>query len=146
MSRRLLLALGVVAFLLVAFVVARWLTNEGAERTEIHALLQDQARGDTAAVLARLDGCAATPACADQARRAIAKARRPGDVKILNLSSATAYSLGAATGRTRVAWTVVGEGLPVVQCVTVRRTGNAVFGRKIVLERLSLPIANEGSC
>jgi hypothetical protein len=145
-SRRLLVALGVVAFLLVAFVVARWLTSEGAERTAIHALLRDEARGDAAAVLGRLDGCAADPACASQARRAIAKARRPGDVKILNLSSATAYALGAAEGRTRVAWTVVGEGLPTVQCVTVKRTGNAVVGRKIVLERLSLPIANEGSC
>lgn len=138
--------LGIVLFLLVSVGVARWLTSEGSERSAIQALLRDEASGDLDAVLARLDGCAKDPACADQARRAVEKTRRPGEVKILNLGSSTAYAFGEDRGRTRVAWTVVGEGLPVVQCVTVRRTGNALFGRKVVLERLSLPIANEGSC
>lgn len=146
MSRRLLIALGVVVFLVISIFVARWLTTEGAERSAIHALLQDQARGDVDAVVAGLDGCAKDAACVDQVRRAVARTRRAGSVKILRIDSPTAYALGEASGRTRVAWTVVDEGLPVVQCVTVRREGNALFGRKVVLQRLSLPIANTGTC
>ena len=82
----------------------------------------------------------------DQVRRAVARTRRPGDVKLLLIQSPTAYALGKATGRTRVAWTVIDNGLPVVQCVTVSRTGNALFGREIRLQRLSLPISNTGTC
>ena len=48
-------------------------------------------------------------------------------MKILSIKSPTAGSLTGATGTTRVAWTVIGT-LPVVQCVLVRRTGNAVKG------------------
>jgi hypothetical protein len=140
------IVLGIAAFLLISFGVARWLTSEGSERNAILALLDDQARGDVTAVLARLPGCAQDPACADQARRAVARTKRPGDVKILNLTSPTSYALGDDAGRTRVAWAVVGEGNPVVQCVTVHREGNALFGRKIVLQRISLPIAGEGAC
>ncbi len=146
MSRRLAIALGVVLFVLISVIVARWLTTEGRERSAIHALLQDEARGDVRAVVARLDGCAAEPACVDQVRRAVARTKRPGDVKLLLIQSPTAYALGKATGRTRVAWTVIDKGLPVVQCVTVSRTGNALFGREIRLQRLSLPISNTGTC
>jgi hypothetical protein len=145
-SRRLLIALGVVVFLVVSVFVARWLTTEGAERSAIHSLLQDEAKGDTGAVIADLDGCAQEPACVSQVRRAVARTHRAGSVKILRTDSATAYALGESTGRTRVAWAVVDEGFPVVQCVTVKRAGNALFGRKVVLERLSLPISNTGTC
>jgi hypothetical protein len=71
--------------------------------------------------------------------------RRPGTVKILSVKSATAYSLGAATGKTRLAWTVIG-GLPVVQCVGVRRTGSFITGIHVALLSLSAPIAKEADC
>ena len=64
-------------------------------------------------------------ACAATVRASAVRLRRPGAVKILPIKSPTAYSLTGATGTTRVAWTVIGK-LPVVQCVVVRRTGNAL--------------------
>jgi hypothetical protein len=67
-------------------------------------------------------------------------------VKILAYQSATAYALGGAQGRTRVAWTVIDRGLPVVQCVDVERAGSVLAGRTITLRRLSLPIGGQSSC
>ncbi len=66
-------------------------------------------------------------------------------MKILQLDSKTAYSLFGATGKTRLAWTVIGK-LPVVQCVDVRRTGNFLTGIDVKLIGLSAPIGNEGIC
>lgn len=140
------IVLGVIAFLGVCFVVARWLTTEGRERNAVLELVRAEARGDVNAVVARLHGCAADPACVRQVWTVVARTRRPGTVKILLLESGTAYAIGSATGTSRVAWTVIDGGLPVVQCVAVRRTGNAVVGREIELGRLSLPIDNEASC
>ncbi|HZC28476.1 MAG TPA: hypothetical protein VE269_01960, partial [Gaiellaceae bacterium] len=110
------------------------------------ALLQAQARGDADAMLARLDGCAREPACAAIQRRNAQRLKRPGEVKILAYDSTTAYALGAKRGPTRVAWTVIDRGLPVVQCVDVQRTGTALAGRAITLRRLSPPIARTGTC
>lgn len=146
MSRRTAIVLGVIAFLGISVLVARWLTTEGRERSAVLELVRAQARGDVPGVIARLQGCSADPTCRSQVQRAVAQTRRAGEVKLLALQSPTAYALGEATGRTRVAWTVVGNGLPVVQCVTVKRTGNAITGRRIVLLRLSLPIAGTGTC
>jgi hypothetical protein len=71
--------------------------------------------------------------------------RRAGGVEILQLTSATAYSLTGSSGKTRLAWTVRGA-LPVVQCVGVRRTGNPVSGINVTLTSLSAPIPNEADC
>jgi hypothetical protein len=71
--------------------------------------------------------------------------RRAGEPKILSLKSPTAYSLTGATGATRLAWTVIGS-RPVVQCVRVRRSGNALTGVKVELLSLSAPISNSGDC
>jgi len=71
-SRRALLpliVLGVLAFLALSFELARYLNTESEERGAVFAVLQAQARGDAAAMLARLDGCARDPACAAVARR-----------------------------------------------------------------------------
>jgi hypothetical protein len=141
-----LVALGAVAFLAVSFALARYLSTENRERDAVYALLRDQARGDAAAMLARLDGCREDPRCRAQVAADARRLRRPGTVKILAYRSATAYALGGASGPTRVAWTIVDRQLPVVQCVVVRRTGNAVAGHGIVLRRLSAPIDREGSC
>jgi hypothetical protein len=90
--------------------------------------------------------CRADPRCRATVAADAGRLRRPGDVKILAYNSKTSYALGGATGLTRVAWTVVGRGLPVVQCVLVRRTGTAVAGRGVTLLRISAPIGNESSC
>jgi hypothetical protein len=145
-SRRikLLIAVGALAFLVVSFLLARYLTTENRERDAVYALLRDQARGDAAAMLARLDACDARCRAAVQADAR--RLRRPGTVKILSYDSSTAYALGGASGPTRVAWTIVDRQLPVVQCVEVQRAGNVLTGRAINLRRLSVPIDRQGTC
>ena len=147
MRRKLLIALGVLVFAGVSLLVARYLTTEGSERTAIKRLLDAQARGDAPGMLAALaPSCGADSGCRATVAADAKRLARPGEPKIISLTSATAYALGEATGRTRVAWTVIGHGLPVVQCVDVRRGGSAVAGRTVTLLRISAPIGNESSC
>ena len=138
--------MGLLAFMGISFLLARWLNTESQERGAVFALLQAQARGDARAMLARLAGCASDPRCAAAVKRNAARLRRAGEVKILAYDSATLYALGPARGATRVAWTVIDRGLPVVQCVDVQRRGTVLAGRAISLRRLSLPIDRQGSC
>jgi hypothetical protein len=145
-SRRakLLIAVGVVAFLAISLVLARYLTTENRERDAVYALLKDQARGDARAMLARLDGCDAR--CRAAVQSDARRLKRPGEVKILAYDSSTSYALGGASGPTRVAWTIINRQLPVVQCVEVRRGGNVLTGATISLRRLSVPIDRQGTC
>jgi hypothetical protein len=148
-SRRALISLVLVAalaFVAISVELARYLNTESQERGAVFALLQAQARGDARGMLDRLDGCARDPRCAATATRDAQRLKRPGEVKILAYDSATAYALGSARGPTRVAWTVVDRGLPVVQCVDVQRTGTVLAGRAIRLRRLSPPIDRQGTC
>ena len=149
MSRRAVIPLvvaGVLVFGAISFELARFLNTESQERGAVFALLRAQARGDARAMLARLQGCAPDPRCAATAARNAKRLRRPGEVKILAYDSKTAYALGAKRGPTRVAWTVIDRGLPVVQCVDVQRTGTVLAGRAIRLRRLSPPIDRQGTC
>ena len=142
-----LIAAGVIVFLLISVLLARFLTVENLERDRDLALIQAEARGDAAGMISRLAGCRERPACVAEVKRILAnpRVRRPGSVKILDLESDTAYSLDGAKGPSRVAWTVIGT-LPVVQCVQVRRTGNFLTGIKVSLLRITPPIPNEGEC
>lgn len=147
MSRRRLVslvALGAIVFLAISLLLARYLSTENRERDAVYALLRDQARGDAAAMLARLDGCDAR--CRADVNADARRLARPGTVKILSYDSSTAYALGGASGPTRVAWTIVDRQLPVVQCVEVQRVGNVLTGRAINLRRLSVPIDRQGTC
>lgn len=147
MRRIVLIVVAAAVFVAIAGGLARFLSTEGRERDLVRGLLQAQTRGDAAAMLDRL-----APSCRRDARcraTVVANARRlarPGDPKIIAYQSATSYALGSATGLTRVAWTVVNRGLPVVQCVTVRRAGTVLAGRRVSLLRLGAPIDNESSC
>ena len=129
----------------VGVLLARYLLTENTERNDILAVLQAQAHGDAARELALLDGCRARSHCAATVRASAVRLRRPGAVKILSIKSTTAGSLTDATGASRVAWTVIGR-LPVVQCVVVRRSGNALQGLHVALLSLSAPIDNEAEC
>jgi hypothetical protein len=142
-----LIGLGIVVFLVVSGLLARWLTVENLERDRDLALIQAEARGDAAGMIARLAGCRTNPSCVAEVHRILTnpRVRRPGSVKILNLESHTAYALTGKKGSSRVAWTVIGT-LPVVQCVEVRRTGNFLTGIGVSLLRITPPIPNEGEC
>lgn len=134
-----------ILFLAVSALLARWLSAENVERDEVLAVLVAQAAGNAEGMLHKLGGCGAQPQCARTVRADAARLRRSGPVKILSLTSATAYSLGGATGKTRVAWTVIGR-LPVVQCVQVKRTGNFLSGIGVRLESVGPPIPGEADC
>jgi Zn-dependent protease with chaperone function len=139
-----LIALLAFVFLAISLALARYLSAENRERDAIYAVLVAQARGDARGMLARLDGCRGP--CAATVRAAARRLKRPGVPKILIIQSPTAYALGSASGTTRVAWTIVNRQLPVVQCVRVRRTGNALFGRRVLLRSISPPLGGRASC
>jgi hypothetical protein len=137
----------VVLFLAISGWLARFLTTDNLEREEDVALIRAEASGDAAAMISKLEKCRSDPSCVATARQNASDPRlhRRGEVKILSLTSATANSPSGATGKTRLAWTVLGE-TPVVQCVEVRRTGNALTGVDVKLLSLSRPIPNEADC
>ena len=134
-------------FLAISGLLARFLQTENVERDADLALIQAEARGDVQGMISRISGCRASAACVAsvKANAANPRTRRPGAVKILLLTSPTAYSLFGGRGRTRFAWTVLGS-LPVVQCIDVERSGNFLSGITVKLTGLSAPIENEGNC
>jgi hypothetical protein len=140
-----LIGLGVVVFLAISGVLARYLTTDNAERNADLGLLKAEAAGSAKALIAEIKGCAADPACVRLQRSNAERLHRRGSVKILNLTSATANAPVTTTGETRIAWTVIGD-LPVVQCILVRRTGNALSGLSVTLLALSAPINNSADC
>jgi hypothetical protein len=135
---------GVFVFLGLSFLLARGLTGSSTERGMVLDVLEAQASGDAAAVLDQLPACRAEPACAQVTRARVRELERAGDVQILNYEPSVRLSLTRRTGTGRVAWRA-GEGLPVVQCVRVRREG-PLTGGGVQLLALSDPIGLESSC
>jgi hypothetical protein len=132
-------------FLLLSAMLARFLSAENVERDDVLAALEAETAGRERALFSQLSGCRAIPQCVSDVEWNSTHLRRRGSIKIVSLTSATAYSLTGATGHTRVAWVVLGR-LPVVQCATVRRTGSFFTGVSVSLLVLSKPIPNEGNC
>ena len=137
-------AFAVFVFLGISLLLARGLTGAGAERGAVLELLDEQAAGDADAVLARLPACRAEPACAQVTRARVRSLARPGRVEILNYQPSVRLALTRRTGTGRVTWRA-GIGLPVVQCVRVRRDG-PLTGGGVVLLALSDPIGRESGC
>jgi hypothetical protein len=145
-SRRLkiaLISLGVVAFLVISGLLARFLSVENLERQDVLGLLRIEARGDAAGMFAQLHKC--TGACPADVRSDATRLRGGGVVKILAYQSATAFALTGKTGQTRVAWKL-GSRLPYVQCVTLHRGGNPISGITVTLLRISRPIPLTNDC
>ena len=143
MGRRLLIVLGVLAFLAVSGLVARWLAADGDERARIERLLEAQGREDVGAMAGELAHCDA--ACRARLEEIADRVARPGALEIVRYDSRTARALGPETAPTRVVWQLPGS-LTTVQCVLVRRTGTFLSGPRVTLLRLSAPIAREGAC
>jgi len=141
---KLLIACGVVVFLLVSGLLARWLSLENIERDDIVTLLQAEARGDANAMLAQLHGC--DRHCRANVLGDARRLKRGGQVLILADQSQTAYSLTSTVGDTRIAWKATGNRFPVVQCVRVERSGNVLSGLVIRLLTVSVPIPDTADC
>ncbi len=141
----LLIGLGLVVFLAISALLARVLSIPGAERAAIAALVQAEARGDAAAMSREIDGCAQSAACGRRVAEDALALRRPGSVKVLELSPSAGFSLSSTVGTARVAWRA-GTALPVVQCVRVRRAGNAFSGLRVELIEISRRIRSDTDC
>jgi hypothetical protein len=141
-----LIAAGLVVFLAVSAMLARVWSAQGAESAAITTLVKDEAHGDQAGVIAQITGCRGDAACRARAAANVAALRRPGSVLIITLQPSTGFSLVGSTGTARVAW-LVGSSLPIVQCVRVRRAGNAISGLRVQLLTVSLRIhPSSGPC
>ncbi len=140
-----LIALVVVLFFAISGLLARFFATENVERDDILAVLHAESIGNEKGMLAQLSGCAASPTCVAAVKVDAASLHRNGSVKILDLTSESNHSLGASTGPTRVAWTVIGH-LPTVQCVTVKRSGNFFTGISVALLSIGRPINSEADC
>lgn len=138
-----LIGAGIVVFLVISGLLARFLAVENVERQDVLSLLQSEAKGDAAAVISKLHDCSGS--CLTIARADAAALRGPGAVKLLAYHSATAYSTGGKTGQTRVAWKL-GARLPTVQCVTLHRAGNPLSGISVTLLEISRPIPLTNDC
>ena len=141
--KRALIALGLLAFLAVSLLVARWLNTDSVERGAVVELLRAQARGDAGAMLEQLR-------CRDAACRATAvrnarHLRARGELKVVLYQSGTTHALRSRTKPTRVVWITPGR-LTTVQCLLVRRKGDAIAGLSVSLLRISAPIGRESSC
>lgn len=140
-----LIAVAILLFLAVSGLLARVFSADGAERSAITALVQAEARGDAAGMLSRMTGCRADPACVQRVRSNAAVLTRRGAVSILQIQPSTGFSLTGTTGYARVAWKTPAS-LPIVQCVRVHRSGNAVSGIRIELLAMTPRLKSDASC
>jgi hypothetical protein len=143
--RRLLIALGIFAFLGISLLLTKAFVGANAERAKVVDLLKAQARGDSAAVLRLLPTCARNATCAQITRDRTAKLKRPGEVQILNFTPSIQVAMTDTTGQGRVAWRTTERKFPVVQCVVVKREG-PLTGGGVELVSVSNPIGLDASC
>ena len=139
------IAFGIFVFLGVSALLAKALSGAGHERAEVLGVLEAQARGDTEAVLSRLDACRAQPVCVRVTRDRVRRLKRPGQVQIVRYDPSVQVALTRQAGTARVVWRTNEERFPVVQCVKVRREGPLSGGRTDLLA-LTDPIGLQGSC
>jgi hypothetical protein len=140
-----LVALGVVLFFAVSALLARVWSADGAEGSAVTALIRAEAGGDQQGMLDRIQGCRASAACRARVQANASALRRPGKLLILQNQASTGFSFVGTTGSARVAWKTPSS-IPVVQCVRVRRAGNAISGLKIELLTISQRIKNDADC
>ena len=140
-----LIVLGLVLFLGISALLARAFSVNGAEQAAITSLVQAEARGDSSAMVTEILGCGRSAACRRRVSQDAAKLTRPGHVTILELNQSAGFSLTSTLGTARVAWRA-GNGLPIVQCVRVRRTGNVLSGQRVELLEVSRRIKTSGDC
>jgi hypothetical protein len=141
----LLIAVGLLVFLAASAMLARVWSAGGAETAAITTLVKDEARGDQAGVIAQITGCGADSQCRARAAANVAALRHSGSVSIITFQPSAGFSLTGSTGTARVAW-LVGSSLPIVQCVRVRRAGNAISGLRVQLLTVSLRIRSNTDC
>jgi hypothetical protein len=140
-----LVVIGIAVFLVISGLLARALSADGAERSAVTSLVQAEARGDVGGAIERVQACASDPGCRARVSANVAALRRSGSVSILQLEPSTGFSLGSTLGTARVAFRI-GDSLPIVQCVRVRRAGSVLSGLRIELLAVSAPRKGDATC
>jgi hypothetical protein len=139
------IAAAIVVFLIISALLARVFSANSAEQSAITSLVKDEAHGDTNAVIGDIAGCDASQTCRTRADYNASTLKRPGTVSIIQIQPSTSFSIAGTEGTARVAWNAGGS-LPIVQCVRVRRTGNAISGLKVELLEVSRRIKSDTAC
>ena len=132
-------------FLVISGLLARAFSADGAERSAVTSLVQAEARGHVGGAIERVQACASDPGCRARVSANVAALRRSGSVSILQLEPSTSFSLGSTLGTARVAFRI-GDSLPIVQCVRVRRAGSVLSGLRIELLTVSAPKKGDATC
>ncbi|MFL5859295.1 MAG: hypothetical protein ACJ780_00715 [Solirubrobacteraceae bacterium] len=136
---------GLVLFLVVRALLARAFNVGDAENAAITALVQAEARGDSAEVISLISHCRSSATCRARAVEVTAALRHPGKVAIAEINPSSTFSIGSTQGTARVAW-VAGSSRPRVQCLHVRHAGSVVQGFTIELLKVSRRIASDADC
>jgi hypothetical protein len=139
------IAVAIVLFLVVSALLARVFSANSAEQSALTSLVKDEARGDVNAVIADITGCGNSAACRTRARDNASALKHSGAVSIIQIQPSTSFSIAGTRGFARVAWDVGGS-LPIVQCVRVHRTGNAISGLHVELLVVSRRIKSDAAC
>jgi hypothetical protein len=134
-----------IGFLAVSAVLARVFSLDAAERSAISALVTDEAAGNAPAVVSQITGCARRASCRARVTFDVSTLAHAGGVSIIQIQPSAGFSLGGTLGTARVVWRV-GASLPIVQCVRVRRAGNAISGFRVELLAVTQRIATDGAC
>jgi hypothetical protein len=140
-----LIALGIVLFLAISALLARTFSVDSAERSAITSLVEAEAHGNQTGVVSSIHDCASDPACRTQVAGKVAPLRRSGAVSILEINSSAGFSLKSTLGIARVAWRA-GSSLPIVQCVRVKRAGNAITGLHVELLAVTGRVESDADC
>ena len=136
---------GLALFLLVSAILARVFSLDGAEGAAITMLVKDEAAGNEPGAVSRIRGCAAQPSCRARVGANVAALARPGQVSIIQIQPSAGFSLSSTVGTARVAWKV-GSSLPIVQCVRVRRAGDAISGFRVQLLAVTPRLKTDADC
>ncbi len=135
----------IIVFLVVSALLARVFSANSAEQSAITALVKNEARGDENAVIDDIAGCKTSQACRTRANYNATALKRAGAVSVIQIQPSTSFSIAGTEGTARVAWNAGGS-LPIVQCVRVRRTGNAISGLTVQLLEVSRRIKSDTAC
>ena len=69
-----------------------------AEQSAITALVKDEARGNSSAIIGDITGCQASSSCRARAGQLATSLRRPGAVSIIQLQPSTSFSIAGTRG------------------------------------------------
>jgi len=145
-ARIALILIGVAVFVAGSLAMGRVLAASGAERSLLEGVIRDEAKGDATSLAAGIPNCGVGTKCKSEIDALVAKVGAPGKpLEILQVTGGAGSGPGSASGVARIAWHT-GAGLPVVQCVGVRKAGNVVSGFSLSIVKVSQPIDREGAC